>query len=250
MTPRFLKDLQASGIHRFLCWDFKGGSPQCFLLFFTLYSGRIPWGAGKINTYYLISLPLIGAVIGWATNWGAVKLIFRPYKPVSLFGYVIQGVIPKRREDLARSIGQVVEKELISVDDLIETVRSREAMDKISLAVAGSIRARIMDRMPGFVPLSVKRAVSDIITDQIQKDIPSVIGESMERFGRLMKETVSFQSIVEDRINGFSLERLEQMVTEVSSRELKHIEILGGVLGFFIGLVQALIIYLAAGTNS
>jgi len=191
-------------------------------------------------------MPLIGAAIGWMTNWVAVKLIFRPYRPVSLFGYVIQGVVPKRREDLARSIGQVVEKELISVDDLIETVRSREAMDKISSAVAGAIRGRIMDRMPGFVPLSVKRAVSDIITDQIQKDIPTVIEESMGRFGRLMKETVSFQSIVEDRINGFSLERLEQMIMEVSSRELKHIEILGGVLGFLIGLVQALVIYFIA----
>jgi len=68
----------------------------------------------------------------------------------------------------------------------------------------------------------------------------------MGRFGRLMKETVSFQSIVEDRINGFSLERLEQMIMEVSSRELKHIEILGGVLGFLIGLVQALVIYFIA----
>lgn len=190
-----------------------------------------------------ISMPLIGAAIGWLTNWLAVRLLFRPYRPVNLLGYKIQGVIPKRRAELARSIGQVVEKELISVDDLIEAVRSRETMERISAAAAVSIRARIMDRLPAFIPLSIRRAISEVITDQVQSEIPTVITGMFERFSAMVKDTVSFQSIVEERINEFSMDRIEQMVLTVSARELRHIEILGGVLGFLIGLVQAGILY-------
>ncbi|MCL6479653.1 MAG: DUF445 family protein [Peptococcaceae bacterium] len=189
-------------------------------------------------------MPLIGAAIGWLTNWLAVRLLFRPYRPVSLIGYTVQGVIPKRRAELARSIGQVVEKELISVDDLIEAVKSPEAMEKISAAAAVSIKARIMDRLPAFIPLSIRRAISGVITDQVQSEIPNVISGMFERFSAMVKDTVSFQSVVEDRINEFSLEKLEQMVLAVSARELRHIEILGGVLGFIIGLVQAGILYI------
>lgn len=210
-------------------------------------TGKIPWEARIINTFHLISLPLIGAVIGWITNWVAVRMLFRPHSPVNVLGYAVQGVIPKRRAELARSIGQVVEKELISIDDLVDAVRSREIMEKISESVAASIKVRIMDRMPVFVPLSVKKAVSDIITDQIKKDIPSMVGESLGRFGDLARDNISFQSMVEERINGFSLERLEQVVLSVSARELKHIEILGGLLGFIIGLIQALILYFTVG---
>lgn len=206
--------------------------------------GRIPWEAGKkLNFFYLVSLPLVGAAIGWLTNWVAVKLIFRPYRPVNLLGYKIQGVVPKRRSELARSIGQVVERELVSVDDLVEAVKSREIVDKISAAVAVSIRGRIMDRLPALVPLSVKRIISDVITDQVREEIPTVIYDAFDRFTGVMRENVKFQSIVEARINNFSLERLEQMIVSVSARELKHIEILGGVLGFLIGLVQAIIFF-------
>ncbi|MCL6611944.1 MAG: DUF445 family protein [Peptococcaceae bacterium] len=198
-----------------------------------------------MKALYLASLPLIGAVIGWLTNWVAVKLIFRPHRPVTILGYSIQGVVPKRRAELARSIGQVVERELISVDDLIGAVRSRETMDRISAAAAVSIKNRIMDRLPAFVPLSVKKAVSSVITDQIRMEIPAVITEMFDRFGVLMKEKVNFQSMVEEKVNNFSLDRLEQIILSVSARELKHIELLGGVLGFLIGLVQAGLAYAA-----
>lgn len=194
-----------------------------------------------MNFFYLISMPLVGAVIGWLTNWVAVKLIFRPYRPVNLLGYKIQGVVPKRRSELARSIGQVVERELVSVDDLVEAVKSREIVDQISAAVAVSIRGRIMDRLPALVPLSIKRIISDVITDQVREEISTVIYDAFDRFSGVMRENVKFQSIVEARINNFSLERLEKMIVSVSARELKHIEILGGVLGFLIGLMQAII---------
>ena len=51
----------------------------------------------------LLLLPIIGFVIGYLTNYIAVKMLFRPRK--SVFG--IQGVIPKRKSVLARNIGEV-----------------------------------------------------------------------------------------------------------------------------------------------
>jgi len=198
-----------------------------------------------LDILYYASLPLIGAAIGWITNWVAVKLLFRPQRPVSILGYTLQGVVPKRRDELARSIGEVVENELLSVDDLIEAVKCGDTMDRIAGAVSRAIRARIMDRIPAFVPVSVKRTVSDIITDQLRKDIPAVLEESLARFGSTVRETVSLKAIVEEKVKKFSLDRLEQVVLSVSARELKHIEILGGVLGFLIGLAQVGILYLS-----
>ena len=43
--------------------------------------------------------PLIGAVIGLFTNYIAVKMMFRPYEEVRLFGWRVPftpGIIPRR----------------------------------------------------------------------------------------------------------------------------------------------------------
>ncbi len=197
-----------------------------------------------MSEFQLLSMPLIGAAIGWLTNRLAVRLMFRPHRPVGLVGYTIQGVIPKRRADLARSIGQVVERDLISVEDLIGALRSGESMERISAAAAVSVKARIMDRLPAFVPFSVKRAVSDVITEQVRREIPLVTGAMIDRLSSDIKIRINFQSMVEDKISRFSPDRIERMVLSVAARELRHIEVLGGVLGFLIGLAQAGLLYL------
>ena len=59
--------------------------------------------------FSLIAIPVIGAFIGWITNVLAIRLIFWPYEPVKipLTGWEIYGVIPKRRRELAATIGEL-----------------------------------------------------------------------------------------------------------------------------------------------
>ncbi|HCX79706.1 MAG TPA: DUF445 domain-containing protein, partial [Firmicutes bacterium] len=63
--------------------------------------------------YYFILFPLLGGAIGWVTNYLAIKFLFRPRKPWRIGPLVIQGVIPRRRKDLAAAVGQVVATELL-----------------------------------------------------------------------------------------------------------------------------------------
>lgn len=82
----------------------------------------------------LIASPLVGAGIGYITNWLAIKMLFRPLKPVKLFGKeisMLQGVIPKRRGDLARSVGQTVGEHLLTEDAFDKTLESPETQAKI-----------------------------------------------------------------------------------------------------------------------
>ncbi len=55
-----------------------------------------------------IAAPISGAVIGYFTNWLAIKMLFLPYKEKYLFGIKIPftpGIIPKERKKLATGIG-------------------------------------------------------------------------------------------------------------------------------------------------
>lgn len=78
--------------------------------------------------------PLVGAIIGYCTNYIAVKMLFRPLKPVYLFGRQLPftpGIIPKGRERLARAIGGVVGNTLLTEDGLKKTLLSDEVKDNL-----------------------------------------------------------------------------------------------------------------------
>ena len=70
----------------------------------------------------------IGGIIGWITNVLAIKMLFRPVYPVRipLIGIDLQGLLPKRRAEIAVSIGETVEKELINIDDILKKLSNDE----------------------------------------------------------------------------------------------------------------------------
>ena len=51
-------------------------------------------------------LPLFGFLVGIATNWLALNLIFRPLNPVKVGPFRIQGLFLKRQKDVAESCGR------------------------------------------------------------------------------------------------------------------------------------------------
>lgn len=60
---------------------------------------------------------LIGAVIGGFTNFLAIFMLFRPYSPVRIGRLTLPftpGLIPKRRDEIARQLGRIVEEYLMT----------------------------------------------------------------------------------------------------------------------------------------
>lgn len=193
-----------------------------------------------------IMLPVVGALIGWLTNWLAVKMLFRPYRPFVIpgTGLVIQGLLPRRRRDLARTVGEVVERELFSVDDLLLHVRAGNVADRMSAAAQAAVYQAVIDRSPGILPLSVKKFFAELISEMIADEVPAVAEQVLAEVAKAARGGISIARVVEERLNAFPLEELEGIVLRVASRELRHITVLGGVLGFLIGILQVGFLYL------
>ncbi len=90
---------------------------------------------------HYISGPLIGALIGYCTNYIAVKMLFHPYKEVKVFGLTLPftpGVIPKNKPRLARAISRAVADVLLTKDDIAGLITDA-AIDSAGTAlVSGS----------------------------------------------------------------------------------------------------------------
>ena len=80
------------------------------------------------------------------------------------------------------------------------------------------------------------------IDEILNKEVPSAINEISSDLSVKAKENVNIQEIVEEKINELDLEQLEEIIIKVAKKELKHIEILGLVLGTVIGLLQGILV--------
>ena len=86
-------------------------------------------------------------------------------------------------------------------------------------------------------------------TDKIAKDVGNTIKDIImgnqekifEIFSNYAEENIDFEVIISDKISNFSLDKLEEIITFLAKKELKHIEVIGAILGGLIGVAQYLI---------
>lgn len=186
-------------------------------------------------------LVFIGAMIGWITNFIAIKMLFRPYKEVNLIFFKIQGLLPKRRNEIGNSIAEVVNNELVSVKNIISKISPEDIEENIGLIVDRILESRLKEEIVKNFPMAAF-FLSDSMLEKIKHIIKQSILDHKEEminvFAEYLENKVDIKSIIVEKVNGFSLEKIEEIIITLAKKELKHIEYIGAVLGGIIGLVQ------------
>jgi uncharacterized membrane protein YheB (UPF0754 family) len=194
----------------------------------------------RSDLLFLISIPIISALIGYVTNYIAVAMLFRPHRPVSILGLRLQGLVPRRQKDIAQSLGAMIERDLFSQDDIKEALKGVDSSVEASAFLDEQIdsfveKLAVQNPMIGmFMQGPLLEQVKGLLRDQLSEKFPSLIERVVER----AEHKLDISEIVRQKVESFDLTKLEAIIHEVSARELKTIEVLGGVLGFIVGLVQ------------
>jgi uncharacterized membrane protein YheB (UPF0754 family) len=86
----------------------------------------IEWVNAVIHSkwFELFLIVSVATLHGYGAAWLAVRMLFRPHKPVKIFGLTVwpQGMIPRHRERLAQTIGNAVGNELVSQETVVHAL--------------------------------------------------------------------------------------------------------------------------------
>lgn len=198
----------------------------------------------ELTLWTLIAVPLLGALIGYITNRIAVKMIFRPIRPIRFLGLRIQGLIPRRQQDLADSIGRVVGSHLVQHDDILETLHKIDLEELLGSVLEKGVGPKIeslrsLPLIGGFLTAERVEEFKQALTEGVLSHRETIY----EKLEEALEQGLDVQKLVSEKVARFEVEKLESLILEVASRELRAIEILGGVLGFLIGCGQLLIVW-------
>lgn len=143
---------------------------------------------------------LVGSLIGYLTNWLAIKMLFKPHYEKKIFGVSLPftpGLIPKERERMAENIGNAVGTHLLSSDTIIQAISSIENEVKIKNWLKGNIEKlrqqtmTIGDYLEGLIgegyvdgKYNLKIKLSNFIIQLIRKE------EVIDRFKTIIKDKI------------------------------------------------------------
>lgn len=187
-----------------------------------------------MSVIHIISGPVIGAVIGYFTNYIAVKMLFRPYYPIKAGRFTLPftpGIIPRRKDALGAAVGRAVGSSLLGEEEIKQILLSRGVKDAVSggvlSALAGgkevTVRNLAVSCMSSETYEDYKIQLVDYITDKAvegidKTDLGSVIATQGAGAVKSMDLGVMAMFINENTIAAFA-KPLGDKITEYIQRE-------------------------------
>lgn len=194
----------------------------------------------------LILIPIISALIGWVTNYLAIKMLFHPKEPMNLGFFKLQGIFPKRKNQLAEKLGQVVANDLLSIDKLKENIKSGGTGNTSELLEAHLdkfLKDKLVEAFPMlgmFLTKDMVNNIKKVLIVEFEAVMPQFIDSYVDGIG----EKLNIKEIVQEKVSSFSSEKLEDLLFSILKKEFKFIELSGAILGFVIGIIQLFIMQL------
>ena len=161
----------------------------------------------------LIIPVIVGATIGYFTNWLAIKMLFRPHYEKKIFGIKIPftpGLIPKEKDRIAKSIGETVGVYLLSPETIIDSLANKEIDNEIKAFIYNKIDKlkenqqsikellkNVLNNYDGFVT-EVEMKIKNLIMIQIRK----------QKFRNLLIKSIT------EKVNNLECENIYKALNE------------------------------------
>ena len=169
-----------------------------------------------------IAAPLIGALIGYCTNYIAVKMLFRPRHEKYFFGHKVPltpGAIPKGKTRLAKSVGDVISNHLVTSEDIEGKALNEETEAAVTERIMKMLKSDIDS---GFRAISSSEEEYEMITTNLDYAVTLRMADAVKsiNFSDIIK--VKGGQIIGEQLGGsmlgmfINLEMIDSILGSIS----------------------------------
>ena len=189
-------------------------------------------------------LPLFGFIVGIATNWLALNLIFRPLNPIKVGPFRIQGLFLKRQKDVAESFARLSTDQVITLRNIMYQVVNGPRGDRTKALIkrhlkpllnGGVVRtaAQLTVGPEGYADL--KKAVEEKAVDLAVEPFEDQ-GFNKER-GQIVERLMS------ERMQALSSDEFQDLLRPAFQEDEWILIVVGGFLGAMAGVFQPVFMF-------
>lgn len=192
-------------------------------------------------------LPLGGLIVGYLTNWIALKIIFEPKRPIKFMGFTIQGMFLKRQHEVSRVYSDIIEAKLMTSKNLIEFALhgsgSEQFLELMELHVNDAIERYIAFAQPYFALgvgsesyYKMKELASKRIFEDSEKYLPYAF-EYTDKALRISDDLC-------ERMRALSPEEFEGVLRPAYEADEWKLILTGALLGMGAGFMQLYLVFM------
>lgn len=197
----------------------------------------------NMDHIFLLSIPIISALVGWLTNKLAVWMTFYPLEYVGKWPFGWQGIIPAKAHKMAGKAVELITSKLISVEEQFEKLNAEEIvkemrprLDELSRRIIRSAMEREFPVIWILLPNSQKELLYTEASAQFPSAVSNILLDVKSNIHQLFDiDRMMVEGLTKDP------EMLNRVFLKCGEKEFKFIEYSGLVFGFLFGLIQMFI---------
>ncbi|HEA51746.1 hypothetical protein LCGC14_1005400 [marine sediment metagenome] len=191
-------------------------------------------------------LPFFGLMVGWATNWIALNVIFRPLHAKKFGPLRIQGLFLKRQPEVAESFCHIVTHEILTVSNIINAILEGPKGDRARNMVKKHIKP-LVDETAG-----MGRALTQVAFGPTAfAALKNQVGEKAIELSKISFNNPAFEmdraraveSIMVERMIALSSEEFQNLLRPCFQEDEIKLILVGAILGFAAGVCQLVFVF-------
>jgi uncharacterized membrane protein YheB (UPF0754 family) len=213
----------------------------------------------------LLTIPLFTGVIGYATNWTGVMMLFYPvhfrgfkarwlqalahvlpYRLRQIPGVMVggigwQGIVPSRAAKMGSLAVDSGIAKLGTPKEFFRQLDPEKIAEQILITTRDEVPAivdRVMERERPDLWHDLPPAIRGLVIQRVQDQLPGIVHSLTEEIAEHIDELVDVKLMV---IKRFDPELANRVFLEMGRRELKFIQNFGFVFGFLLGIPVAVL---------
>lgn len=188
-------------------------------------------------------LPIAGVLVGYLTNWIAIKMIFLPIRPVKLGPITLHGLFMRRQPEVSVVYSRIIAEDVITLRNIGREFLSGPQADRTQQMIRAALRPAV-DRALGPARAAVRMALGRREYEQLSSAVvEGAAGYTMvpltdEAFN--LQQSSRIQALIEQRMLELPPDDFAEMLRAAVEEDEWMLIFVGAVLGFVAGCLQAL----------
>ncbi len=186
-------------------------------------------------------LPTFGIIVGYLTNYLALKLIFEPVEPKNIFGYKLQGAFLKRQNEVADEYAQIITKRILTTESIFEFILRGPTPEKMADIIKKHIDI-FTDSLIGkskklveFFAISKRMEYAKNIAQyRFIEELPIAIRDVFP----YAEHALNIKNILSTKMSALSKPEFVGFLRPVFQEDETKLVIVGAILGGLAGLAQ------------
>lgn len=191
-------------------------------------------------------LPAFGVIVGYATNWFAINIIFRPLHPRRIGPWTLQGLFLKRQHEVARVWCRLVTTEILTLQQLVYAMLYGPKADRAAALVKKHIQPIAEKAVEGYralADLTVSQEKWDAIKESIGDKAVRVSTDPFDHWPFVSDRAKVIEEVLRERMGRLPPDEFQDLLRPCFQEDEMKLILTGAVLGFLAGWAQLVFVF-------